>query len=208
MTRARDLIVAAAALAVLWPLLLVLAILIRLDSPGPALYRQERVGLHGRPFRIHKFRSMRAGAAGLAVTAAGDPRVTRVGRWLRASKLDELPQLFDVLRGEMSLVGPRPEVPRYAALWPADLRAVILSVRPGLTDPATVLLRSEASILARSPDPERTYVEELLPMKAQAYATYVRTRSFGGDLKVVLATLKALVDPVPGAGLPKDQRNR
>lgn len=204
MIRARDVAVSCLALVVLWPLLLVLAILVRLDSPGPALFRQERVGLNGRPFRIHKFRSMRTASVGPAVTADNDARITRVGRWLRATKLDELPQLLNVISGDMSLVGPRPEVPRYVALWPAELRPIILSVRPGITDPATVLLRSEASILARSQDPERTYVEELLPPKAEAYVSYVRTRSFLGDIKILLATLKAIVDPAPSAGLPKD----
>lgn len=204
MTRARDLVVSVAALLVLWPLLLLLAILVRLDSPGPALFRQERVGLNGRLLRIHKFRTMRTASVGLAVTADNDPRITRMGRWLRATKLDELPQLVDVISGDMSLVGPRPEVPRYVALWPADLRPVILSVRPGITDPATVLLRSEAAILAASDDPERTYVEDLLPLKAHAYAKYVSTRSFFGDVRILLATLKAIAVPASSAGLPKD----
>lgn len=208
MIRARDIVVAALALVVLSPLLLAIAVLVRLDSPGPALYRQERVGRHGRPFRIHKFRSMRTGSDGLAVTADGDERITRVGRWLRATKLDELPQLLDVLGGAMSLVGPRPEVARFVDLWPAELRPVILSVRPGITDPATVLLRSEATILAQSSDPERTYIEELLPLKAKAYATYVRTRSFLGDIKVVFATLNVIVRPGRNTRLPKDLQTR
>src|SRR5690606_24364516 len=109
------------------------------DSPGPVLFRQERVGLHGRPFRIHKFRTITAcGAQGPLVTAAGDARITRVGRVLRRHKLDELPQLIDVLKGDMSLVGPRPEVPRYMALYPQQARRAILSVRPGITDPASI----------------------------------------------------------------------
>ncbi len=204
MTRARDVVVAGLGLVLLSPLLLIIAVLVRLDSPGPALYRQVRVGLHGTPFRIHKFRSMATGGVGPAVTASDDPRITRVGRWLRASKLDELPQLIDVLRGKMSLVGPRPEDPRYVDHWPSDLRPEILSVRPGITDPATVLLRNEAEILAQSPDPERTYVEELLPLKAQAYLSYVRNRSFVGDISVILATLQAIILPTPNARLPKD----
>lgn len=204
MTRARDIVVAALGLILLAPLLLLIAVLVRLDSPGPAMYRQVRVGLHGAPFRIHKFRSMAAGAAGPGVTASGDPRITRVGRWLRASKLDELPQLIDVLSGTMSLVGPRPEDPRYVEAWPPEMRPEILSVRPGITDPATVLLRNEAEILARSADPERTYVVELLPLKAQAYLSYVRTRTFAGDIKVILATLNAILSPTPDTRLPKD----
>jgi len=166
------------------------------------------VGWRGKPFRIHKFRSMRTGAVGLSVTTGDDPRVTRSGRWLRAAKLDELPQLIDVLLGAMSLVGPRPEVPRYVELWPPDLRPVILSVRPGITDPATVLLRSEGEILAHSPDPERTYVEELLPLKAQAYVSYVRSRTPVGDIKIMLATFKAIIHPAPSARLPKDLETR
>ena len=208
MTRIRDIVVAALMLLVLSPFLLILVVLIRLDSPGPALYRQVRVGLHGKPFRIHKFRSMRTGAVGLSVTTGDDPRVTRSGRWLRAAKLDELPQLIDVLLGAMSLVGPRPEVPRYVDLWPPDLRPVILSVRPGITDPATVLLRSEGEILVHSPDPERTYVEELLPLKAQAYVSYVRSRTPVGDIKIMLATFKAITHPAPSARLPKDLETR
>ena len=159
MTRARDVVFAGAALAVLWPLLVLVGLVVKLDSPGPALYRQQRVGRDGRVFDIRKFRSMYVGPAGPHLTAWGhDPRVTRVGRWLRASNLDELPQLLNVLRGEMSLVGPRPEVPEYVALWSEDRRAIILSVRPGITDPATVVLRNEAAILGAATDPERVYV--------------------------------------------------
>lgn len=205
MTRARDVVVAAVALVLLWPLLVVLGLLVRLDSPGPALYRQERVGRDGRTFRIHKFRSMQVEPAGPQLTVGDDdPRVTRVGRWLRVSKLDELPQLLDVLRGEMSLVGPRPEVPRYVALWPQDRREVILSVRPGITDPATVLLRSEAAILAAAADPERTYVEELLPRKTKAYVDYVTNRSFLGDLAIIAATLREVVRPTTRATVPEE----
>lgn len=192
MTRLRDVVASGLGLVLLSPLLLAVAIAILLDSPGPVFFRQTRVGLHGRHFRIHKFRTMRVDAAGPAVSATGDSRVTRVGRLLRRTKIDELPQLLDVLRGEMSLVGPRPEVPQYVSLWSDDLRPVILSVRPGITDPATVQLRDEADILAQARDPEQVYVEELLPLKTQEYARYVRTRSFVGDLKTIAATLGAV----------------
>lgn len=192
MTRLRDVVASGLGLVLLSPLLLAVAIAILLDSPGPVFFRQTRVGLHGRHFRIHKFRTMRVDAAGPAVSATGDSRVTRVGRLLRRTKIDELPQLLDVLRGEMSLVGPRPEVPQYVSLWPEDLRPVILSVRPGITDPATVQLRDEADILAQSQDPERVYIEELLPLKTREYARYVQTRSFVGDLKTIAATLGAV----------------
>lgn len=208
MTRVVDVVVAAVMLVLLSPVLLVLAVLIRVDSPGPALFRQERVGLHGKHFRIHKLRTMRTGSVGAAVTSGDDPRVTRPGRWLRASKLDELPQLVDVLLGDMSLVGPRPEVPFYVELWPEDLRPVILSVRPGITDPATVVLRSEGRMLARSSDPERTYIEELLPMKARAYARYVRGRTLVGDIGIMLATIRAIIRPALADALPRDQGTR
>lgn len=133
--RVRDVLSSAIGLLLLAPLFLVIAVAIRMDSPGPVFFRQTRVGLHGRHFRIHKFRSMRVCEAGLSVSTAVDPRITRVGRLLRRAKLDELPQLIDVLRGTMSLVGPRPEVPQYVDLWPRQLRPSILSVRPGITDP-------------------------------------------------------------------------
>ena len=191
--RAFDVAVAAGMLAVLSPALAVIAVLIKRDDPaGPVLFTQERVGLGGLPFRIHKFRTMRPGAPGLQVTSDGDPRVTRVGAVLRKTKLDELPQLWDVLVGRMSLVGPRPEVPKYVALWPAQHREVILSVRPGITDPASVRWRNESEELAQAPDPEAHYVEVLLPQKAAMYAEYVRTRSFWGDVLVLFRTAVAV----------------
>ncbi len=206
MARLRDLMVASIALMVLSPLLLILAILVRLDSPGGALYRQERVGLRGKTFSIHKFRTMHVGLSGPAVTHFGDARVTRLGRWLRTAKLDELPQLIDILQGSMSLVGPRPEVPRYADLWPAEAWPIILSVRPGLTDPVTLSLRNEELLLASSSDPERTYVDLLLPAKARAYVSYVQGRTFLGDIRVVLATFKALVRPGASLNLVEEGR--
>lgn len=193
--RLRDVLISGAALVALSPFLAVIALAVSMDSTGPALYRQRRVGLHGRTFEIHKFRTMRTDGAGLSITSSNDPRVTRVGRYLRASKLDELPQLWDVVRGEMSLVGPRPEVPHYVEHWPRHLRDEILTVRPGITDPATVLLRSESDVLGAAEDPERLYIEELLPLKAQKYAEYVRSRSMIGDLGIILATLRAIVRP-------------
>ncbi|HRC19092.1 MAG TPA: sugar transferase [Phycicoccus elongatus] len=191
--RAFDVTISAGMLAVLSPAFAVIAALIKRDDPaGPVMFTQERVGLGGIPFRIHKFRTMRPGAPGLQVTSDGDPRVTRVGGILRKTKLDELPQLWDVLVGRMSLVGPRPEVPKYVALWPADERDLILSVRPGITDPASVRWRNESEELAQAPDPEAHYVEILLPQKAAMYAEYVRTRSFWGDLGVLVRTVAAV----------------
>jgi lipopolysaccharide/colanic/teichoic acid biosynthesis glycosyltransferase len=190
--RAFDVTVAGLVLLLLWPVMLVIAVLIRATSPGPAFFRQERVGLNGELFRIHKFRTLRAGPAGTMISPTGDPRITRVGAFLRRTKLDELPQLLDVLLGTMSLVGPRPEVPEYAALWPAEYRDVILSVRPGITDPASVAFRDEPERLAAVADPEAYYVSVLLPEKARMYAEYVRGQSFLGDLVVLGRTARAV----------------
>jgi lipopolysaccharide/colanic/teichoic acid biosynthesis glycosyltransferase len=190
--RARDLAVAGPALVVLSPVLAVVGLAVRLDSRGPAFFRQERVGLEGRPFRIHKFRTMRVDHDGATVSGTGDPRVTRVGRFLRRTKLDELPQLIDVVRGDMSLVGPRPELAAYVALWPEADRRVILSVRPGVTDPASIRWRHESDELARVPDPERHYVETILPRKAEMYVAYVRSRSLVGDLRVLGETARVV----------------
>lgn len=189
-----DLLCAGLGLVVLSPLLLLVALWIKLDSPGPVMFRQERVGRGGRPFFIHKFRTMRVDAPSLGpqITVGADARITRSGRWLRASKIDELPQLWDVLRGAMSLVGPRPEVPRYVALYPAELREIVLSVRPGITDPASLSFRHESDLLAKAADPEREYVEVIMPMKLKLAADYVRNASLGGDIRLILATLGAL----------------
>ncbi len=188
-----DMVVAALGLVASSPVQAVIAAAVKADSPGPVLFRQVRVGRHGRPFEILKFRTMTAGATGAAITAAGDARVTRVGAVLRDTKLDELPQLLNVLVGQMSLVGPRPEVPHYVALWPADRRERILSVRPGITDPASIEFRDEAVLLAAQSDPERYYREVLLPRKSQVYAEYVDSVSPWGDLAILWGTLRALV---------------
>jgi lipopolysaccharide/colanic/teichoic acid biosynthesis glycosyltransferase len=190
--RALDLTIATIGLIVSAPCLAVIALLVRISSPGPVVFRQERVGRYGRPFKIHKFRTLRVEVAGPLLTASGDRRVTGVGAALRRTKLDELPQLWDVLRGEMSLVGPRPEIPTYAALWPAAERAAILSVRPGITDPVSILFRNEAAELALAADPDQHYRTALLPRKAQLYAEYVQTRSVAGDVAILLRTLQVL----------------
>ena len=189
-----DIVCAGIGLLLLSPLLLAVAVWVKLDSPGPVMFRQERVGRFGATFRIHKFRTMRVDAPRLGpqITIGDDARITRSGRWLRASKVDELPQLWDVLRGAMSLVGPRPEVPRYVALYPADLRELVLSVRPGITDPASLSFRNESELLARAEDPEREYVEVVMPMKLRLAADYVRNASLGGDIRLILATLGAI----------------
>jgi lipopolysaccharide/colanic/teichoic acid biosynthesis glycosyltransferase len=189
--RAFDFFLALAGLMLIWPVLLIVAVAIRLDSPGPSLFVQERVGRNGRLFRMHKFRTMRvnAEAAGPQVTAANDSRITRTGAFLRRYKLDELPQLFDVLIGKMSLVGPRPEVPRYVAAWPADARREILAVRPGITDPMALEYFDESALLAQASDPEHAYLHEVLPRKVQGYLRYVRSRSLALDVNVILRTI-------------------
>ncbi|SCL31903.1 Sugar transferase involved in LPS biosynthesis (colanic, teichoic acid) [Micromonospora pallida] len=190
--RGFDIVVAAVGLLLCAPLLLVIALAIRWEDGGPVLFRQERTGRRGRPFHIHKFRSMRA-APGPAVTSDGDDRITRVGRLLRASKLDELPQLYDVLLGRMSLVGPRPEVRRYVDCWPSLARWRILSVRPGITDPASIAYRNESAELARTDRPEDYYVAVVLPRKVELYVRYVETRSFLGDLLILARTVQAVL---------------
>lgn len=190
-----DLAAAGVALLLLAPLFVVLALLIKLDSPGPVFFRQERVGRGGRPFAIHKFRTMVADAPerGGPLTIGADPRITRVGRWLRDRRLDELPQFIDVLRGEMSLVGPRPEVPRYVAHYPPALREAVLSVRPGITDPASLAFVDEARLLSTAADPERTYIDEVLPQKLRISADYARHAGLRADLAVLWRTVMFLL---------------
>ena len=181
-------------LVVLSPLLGVIALVVKLSDGGPVFYRGRRTGLNGRVFRIWKFRTMVVDAekTGVSATADDDPRVTRVGRFLRKYKLDELPQLVNVLVGEMSLVGPRPEVPQYTALFTAEEQA-ILSVRPGITDRATLWDIAEGEVLAGSDDPERVYLEKIRPEKMRLQLEYVRERTFGKDVKILALTLWALV---------------
>lgn len=177
---------------------------IKLDSPGPVFFRQVRVGLRGRHFRIFKFRTMAVvqvrGAA--EITVAGDPRITRVGGLLRRYKLDELPQLIDVLRGTMSLVGPRPEVPRYVERYPPEWRERVLSVRPGITDYASVHYRDENDLLAKAADPEREYIEVIMPSKLRYALHYVDNLTLSDDLKVLGLTLRTVFVPA----LPKPRR--
>src|SRR5881398_3319336 len=177
---------------VLSPLLAAVALAVRCSGPGPILFRQARVGLRGKPFDILKFRTMRISSdPGPLITSAGDPRVTRVGRVLRRWKLDELPQLLNVLRGEMSFVGPRPEVRRYVDMF-AETYRELLAVRPGITDPASVAFRDEEALLGRSPNAEELYVHEILPRKLELSQAYVRQRSLGLDLRLMARTLAAI----------------
>ncbi|MGZ5252369.1 MAG: sugar transferase [Caldimonas sp.] len=196
--RALDFVAALFGLVLLAPLFAVIAAAIKLESPGPVFFRQERVGRHGRPFRIFKFRTMAAAPAGHGgpqVTAAGDSRITRVGAWLRRFKVDELAQLIDVLRGTMSLVGPRPEVPRYVEHYPPEWRERLLSVRPGITDFASVRYRDEGELLAAADDPEREYLEVVLPAKLQYALDYVDNPTLGTDLRVLGLTLRTVFVP-------------
>lgn len=193
-----DLLLSSIGLLLLMPLLLLIALCVKLDSPGPVMFRQERVGRFGQPFRIHKFRTMqhvRPGqvAQGLQITVGADRRITRVGGFLRASKLDELPQLLDVWLGDMSLVGPRPEVPRYVAHYPEALREKVLSVRPGITDIASIEYRDESSVLARAADPEQAYIHEVLPHKLALAAQYVDQSSLWLDVRLIARTVAAIV---------------
>ena len=190
-----DLLGAAVALLLLSPLLLVVAVVIKLDAPGPVFFRQERVGRFGRPFRIHKFRTMVVDAPqrGLALTVGADPRITRSGAWLRRTRLDELPQLMDVLAGHMSLVGPRPEVPRYVQHYPPALRERALAVRPGITDPSSLDFLDEGELLAAAADPEREYIDRILPRKLQAAADYAARATLWTDLGVIARTVRMLL---------------
>jgi lipopolysaccharide/colanic/teichoic acid biosynthesis glycosyltransferase len=188
-----DVAVSLLALLLLALPMLAIAAWIRLDSPGPVFFRQQRVGRHGVPFAIHKFRTMRADAQGLPLTVGADARITRAGRWLRRTRLDELPQLLDVLAGHMSLVGPRPEVPRYVALYPPALRDRALAVRPGITDPASLEHLDEAALLAAAADPEREYVERILPRKVAQAAAYAERATLASDVAVLARTARALL---------------
>ena len=193
MKRLFDIGASAFGLVALAPVFVLVGVLIWLGDRGPVFFRQERIGRHGVPFRIHKFRTMRQANTGSLVTSANDDRITAVGRFLRKSKLDELPQLIDVLKGDMSIVGPRPEVAKYVALWGEEARSEILKVRPGISDPAAIAYRNEQEELAAAEDPEQHYVEVILPRKVAMYRDYVRNRSFIGDLKLIFETFAAIL---------------
>ncbi len=188
--RAFDLLFAGVLLLVISPLMLLFSWAVALTSPGGAFFRQERVGRGGVPFRLLKFRTMRPGSEALGQLTIGgrDPRITGVGYWLRKSKLDELPQLWNVVKGDMSIVGPRPEVPNYVALYSPEQREV-LSVRPGITGMASINYIDENELLVRSVDPERAYREEVMPAKLALDLRYVRERSLLLDLRIILATV-------------------
>lgn len=177
------------------PLFLILAIWIKMDSPGPIFFRQGRVGKGRRLFNIFKFRTMVTNAEqiGTKVTVGKDPRITRSGNFLRKYKLDELPQLINVLKGEMSLVGPRPEVPEYVKYWPENIADIVLSVPPGITDYAAIEFRNENELLEKSDDPVAMYIEKIIPIKLNYYVKYVRKRNILLDVWLVLRTIKVIL---------------
>lgn len=178
---------------ILSPLFIVVSIAIALDSRGGVFFNQERVGWKGKHFKLHKFRTMRPASesAGQITVGMRDPRITSIGYNLRKYKLDELPQLFNILKGEMSVVGPRPEVPRYVALYNEEQRKV-LDVKPGLTDYASIDFVDENAILAKSSNPEKTYIEEIMPLKLSLNKKYIQEMSLKTDIKIIFGTLKAI----------------
>ncbi|RUO62645.1 sugar transferase [Pseudidiomarina insulisalsae] len=191
MKRIFDVVSAAIGILLLSPVFLAIAVWIKLDSPGPVFFRQVRVGKDGEIFRIHKFRSMRVDAESKGKLTVGkrDKRVTHSGNFIRKFKIDELPQLFDVFFGDMSLVGPRPEVPEYIACYEPNIREKVLSVRPGITDNASILMVDENEILEKYDDPHAAYIEHILPIKQKLYVDYVDNQSFVGDLVIIFKTV-------------------
>ena len=194
MKRIFDVIASGFGLVVLSPLFLILAVWIKLDSKGPVFYRQVRVGLHNKDFRIFKFRSMRVGAdKGSLVTIGGrDPRITRSGYFIRKFKFDELPQLINVFVGDMSLVGPRPEVRHYVDYW-TDEQMHVLDVRPGITDPASIKFRNENELMEQAEDPEKYYIEVIMQEKLKLYLEYVQNQSFWGDIGLIFKTFWVII---------------
>ena len=194
MKRIFDILVSGIGLICLSPLLLIVAIWIKLDSPGPVFYRQVRVGRYNKDFRIFKFRSMRIGSdKGSLVTIGGrDPRITRSGYFIRKFKIDELPQLINVFIGDMSLVGPRPEVRHYVNYWtPQQMH--VLDVRPGITDPASIKYRNENELLAQVEDPEKYYIEVIMQEKIKLYLDYAENSSFWYDIKLIFQTFWVII---------------
>jgi lipopolysaccharide/colanic/teichoic acid biosynthesis glycosyltransferase len=189
--RSFDILASLFGLAILWPFFLVIAVLIKLDSSGPVFFRQERVGLNGRIFKIHKFRTMKDNAEneGSLITAGADRRITGIGRTLRKFKIDELPQLIDVLVGDMSLVGPRPEVPEYVKYYPDGVKEKILSARPGITDISSIQYINEGDILGKAENPHQAYINDILPKKLEYYLDYVDHASFLYDIKIIMKTI-------------------
>lgn len=194
MIRLCDIVFSLFGLLFLSPLFLIVALWIVIDDPGPVFYRQQRVGKDGKDFGLLKFRSMRIGADQMSLITIGDrdPRVTRAGYYLRKLKIDELPQLWNVLVGDMSLVGPRPEVRRYVDLYTPEQRQV-LSVRPGITDYASIEYIDENTLLAASNDPDRTYIEQIMPAKIALNMRYINHRTIGEYMRIILLTITKII---------------
>ena len=194
MKRLFDILLSGLGLLIISPLFLIVAIWIKLDSPGPIFYRQVRVGRYNKDFRIFKFRSMRIGSdKGSLVTIGGrDPRITRSGYFIRKFKIDELPQLINVLVGDMSLVGPRPEVRHYVNYWTEE-QMHVLDVRPGITDPASIKFRNENELLAQAEDPEKYYIEVIMQEKIKLYLDYVAKNSLWYDIKLIFQTFWVII---------------
>ena len=192
--RAMDIVISGGALIVLWPVLFIVALAIKIDDPGPVFYRQVRVGRGGKEFRIFKFRTMVVDAdkKGLAITVGKDNRITRMGAFLRKTKLDELAQLLNVFFGDMSFVGPRPEVPKYVNMYTPYQRQVLL-VRPGITDYASIAYRNENDMLAGAEDPEKMYIDVIMPDKIELNMKYLREISPLADLRLIFGTIWAVV---------------
>ncbi len=189
-----DIVFALFGLILLTPIFILIAIIIKFTSKGPVFFKQERVGLNGKVFKIYKFRTMveNAETMGLKITVSDDVRITKIGKFLRKTKIDELPQLINVLIGEMSLVGPRPEVIEYVDLYPENIRKVILSVKPGITDWASINMINENELLAKEIDVHKAYVEKILPIKLDFAFFYINHRSFYQDIKILWLTLVKL----------------
>lgn len=189
-----DIVASLGGLIILSPVFIVVGSLIKLDSRGPVFFRQLRVGLNGKTFYIHKFRTMRIQAEqlGLQITVGNDSRITKIGKILRKYKLDELPQLIDVLQGTMSIVGPRPEVPKYVAQYPESTKALVLSVKPGITDEASIKFKDENEILGKSANAEYDYVHKVLPTKLEFQISYVKNASFINDVKIIFQTIREI----------------
>jgi len=189
-----DFAVSALAVFLLSPIIVLAAVSVKLSSKGPAFFVQRRMGKNGKPFSLYKFRSMTVDlpAQSTGFEPGSTKRITPIGAFLRKTKIDELPQLFNVLAGDMSLVGPRPEVEKYVALFPERWKK-ILSVRPGITDNASILFRNEEEILSKSTDPHQTYLEEIMPKKLELYETYLDNVSFLGDMGIIARTVSTLI---------------
>lgn len=193
--RCFDLVFTIPGVIILMPVFLLIAIWIKKDSRGPIFFRQQRIGLTGIPFGIYKFRTMVVDAEkqGKQITVGADRRITSSGHFLRKYKLDELPQLINVLIGDMSLVGPRPEVPRYVAEYPEEIREIVLSVPPGITDYASIEYKDENEVLGCATDPEKAYIEEVLPIKLKYCVQYVKERSLWLDFELIIRTFVAII---------------